>query len=200
MTWKKLPESILAEAGVRVKSNGVVEIPYRNSTGVEINTRSVSRSGDRRWWNKGAVLMPFGLETLPGETNTVVVVEGESDALAVRAGLGVCAVGCPGASVWRSDWGALLHPFRTVFVCGDGDSPGRSFNRLVVDSDATAVPVWLDDGEDVRSIIQDRGAVEFGDILKDALLARLMFSSLVDTDDIDEFDRQCADITRRLRY
>lgn len=163
--WKGLPADVLAEAGIR--SGKRTTIPYRWPDGAVHNVRLFER--DRTWWRtRGLDMIPFGLDLLPdratADSCAVVVAEGESDTLAIRAALadprhGVrhFVIGLPGAQTWRPDWAKYLEPFSLVYVIGDGDQAGRRMAWHVHADVRWARPVTLPDGDDARSLIQRIG-------------------------------------------
>lgn len=56
--------------------------------------------------------------------------------------------------MWRDSWRSVLQPYPLVYLLGDGDEPGRRMNRRVREAVPWARPVWLPDGDDVRSLLQ----------------------------------------------
>ncbi len=203
--WKRLSLATLAAAGVRL-DRGLVTVPYRDTSGVELYRKCVRSDGRSFYRPAGIGLRPYGLETLPPAGScrptyaALLVCEGESDALAVRDVLGCrddaraveyLALAVPGAGVWRDSWRSFLEPFPLVYVLGDGDDPGRQMNRRVRAAVPWTRPVWLPDGEDVRSLLQtDPEAL-------DTLLARAdddarLWAALALSPDLDTFRRLLA--------
>lgn len=194
MEWKGLPRDVLRDAGLTRRDDGVTVIPYRDRTGSTAMNRYVAESG-ARWWDRGAKLMPYGLELVAAGRGRLVIVEGESDTLAVRAyAPGYLALGCPGTSVWRPEWIPLLDPFDTVLVAGDGDQAGRSFTRRLVTDYPRAIPVWLDDGEDVRGVAQGPGDLD--DRFARAIFQRRAFSELEVCDTVSLWERRVGRAVR----
>jgi DNA primase len=159
---------VLAEAGIEL-AGGLVRIPYRDVAGQTLFCKVFANSG-RSWYDPGGInLVPFGLETLPAaswiaEESTLLVCEGESDALAARehfqadgGELFWHAIALPGAGVWRREWRKWLVPFPVIYLLGDGDEPGRRMNTRIKLDVPWARPVWLPEGEDVRSLLQAQG-------------------------------------------
>lgn len=103
----------------------------------------------------------------PGD-GTVVVTEGEADALTARSA-GLAAYGAPGAGSWSDAFAAELVDYgaRRAVILGDRDEAGQRFNVAVVGSlrrhgIATATPELPDLGPttDVTDIVVKRGHVE----------------------------------------
>ena len=166
--WKGLSLDVLDTAGVELDS-GVVTVPYRDTAGHELYRKCFRSDGRSFYRPAGIELVPFGLDTLPPEGScrplygALLLCEGESDALAVRDVLGnrdapraveYLALALPGAGIWRDSWRSFLEPFPLVYVLGDGDEPGRQMNRRVSAAVPWTRPVWLPDGQDVRSLLQ----------------------------------------------
>jgi len=158
--WKGLSTAVLNEAGVERDLEGLVWIPYRLPDGALYAHRVVAPSG-RRWWKPGdgRPVIPFGLESLtdPPTDRGLLVAEGESDALALRAAFewGYDVLGVPGASTWRRGWVRYLLPYAVVYVLGDGDDAGRRLAGTVKRDVPRARIVYLPAGEDARSLLQD---------------------------------------------
>jgi hypothetical protein len=161
MTWKGLPPWLLADAGL-TNENGLTYVPYFTPGGELQNRRVVAGNGDRWWETAGRDLIPFGLEQLvPPYTaeRPLFLCEGESDALALRAvaDRAFDVLGLPGASSWRPEWRSYMEPWAVIYACGDGDDAGRRMNTRVKHAIPWSRPVWLPDGEDLRSLIQAGG-------------------------------------------
>lgn len=167
--WKGLPISVLHEADITVDPGGLVRIPYRLADGSLYACRVVAPSG-RRWWEPGdgRPVIPFGLDRLEAfrfrrfrRFRVLLVAEGESDALAVRAalaGYGVDVLGVPGASTWQSGWARHSRGYAAVYVGGDGDDAGRQLDVRVCADVPGAMSLRLPAGEDLRSLLQRDGA------------------------------------------
>jgi len=170
--WKEIAPYVLAETGVAIR-DGLVRVPYRLPDGTEHNAKLFAPGG-RSWWERrGVEQVPFGLELVPPNTCSgrafakrciLFIVEGESDALAARqafwpAGPIAVVLGIPGAGAWRPSWRTYLEPFPVAYVLGDGDGAGSGLNASVNRDAPWARPVRLPAGEDVRSILQQQGAV-----------------------------------------
>ena len=176
MTWRGLPEWILAEAGVQVFSDGLVIAPYRLADGRLWADHFIAPNG-RRWWEPGdgRSVIPFGLEALEAPRyrryRLLVICEGESDSLAVRAALGaegVDALGIPGSSTWRPSWAESGAGYSAVYVAGDGDEAGRALSDRVLADLRGVRLIRLPPGEDARSVIQRDGPEAFLGLMDEA--------------------------------
>lgn len=142
---KRLSEAFLRSLGVTDGTIGIartpcVDIPYLNLEGDVVAVRKRLRlSGDNRFvWRRGDHPAPYGLAVLKEareEKNFVLIVEGESDQWVCRKA-GVPAVGIPGASVMKQEWGSHFGGIANVFVWHEPDTGGVTF----VEKAADAVP------------------------------------------------------------
>jgi hypothetical protein len=159
--WKGIDLLVLQDAGVVVEEDGLVRIPYRYRDGSVHRWRFVSSSG-RRWWGPGEGLIPFGLETLPSpglaKESTLLIAEGESDTLALQEAFADWhVIGLPGARSWRREWRLIVDPHPLVYVVADGDKSGRDMTERVCRDVTWGRPLWLPEGQDARSLVQDHG-------------------------------------------
>lgn len=131
---KELSRTTLDKAGVteRVGQYGdpILAIPYRDASGHTIRTKLRTRTGT--FWDKDGVGTPLYGQDVLAQTPIsvpVLLVEGESDC---HAGWqrGLCVVGLPGASQWKSDYTALLKD-RPVFVWQEPDEGGATLVSAV---------------------------------------------------------------------
>lgn len=116
----------------------------------------------------------------------VILCEGESDMIALREAFAerwdgdsyrrFAVVAVPGASVWKREWVLYFAAFSTIYVIGDGDGletaeerrqreaggkrkqqAGRQMIARILEDIPWSRPVYLDDGDDARSILQQQG-------------------------------------------
>ncbi len=207
-SWKGISASVLAEAGVE-QDGRLVVVPCRDPEGCELYSRVFRGDGRSFYRPAGVSLVPFGLDRLPPERSwhprycALLLCEGESDALAAREAfqdredaraVEYLALGIPGAGVWRDSWRQLLDPFPLVYVLGDGDGPGRRMNRRVRAAVPWARPVWLPDGEDVRSLLQ-RDPEALDPLLAEADYDARLWAALILSPDLDTFERRLSEWT-----
>lgn len=131
---KGLSLATLQAAGVEERvgkfGDALVAIPYRNADGQVIRTKLRTQKGT--FWDRDGEGAPlYGQDVLAQApiTAPVIIVEGESDC---HAGWqhGLCVVGLPGASQWRSDYAPLLSG-REVYVWQEPDEGGATLVAAV---------------------------------------------------------------------
>jgi len=130
---KGLSRATLQAAGVEERvgkfGDAIVAIPYRDADGAVIRTKIRTQKGT--FWDRDGEGAPlYGQDVLaqhPGAP--VLIVEGESDC---HAGWqhGLCVVGLPGASQWRTEYTPLLSG-REVFVWQEPDEGGATLVAAV---------------------------------------------------------------------
>jgi KaiC/GvpD/RAD55 family RecA-like ATPase len=108
----------------------IVAIPYRDAEGNVLRTKLRTRTGT--FWDKDGTGAPlYGQDVLAKAPKDapVLIVEGESDC---HAGWqhGLCVVGLPGASQWRTEYAPLLQG-RTVYVWQEPDEGGATLVSAV---------------------------------------------------------------------
>jgi hypothetical protein len=124
---KRLSRATLEKAGVEERvgryGDAIIAIPYRDAQGALIRTKLRTRTGT--FWERDGTGTPlYGQDVLAAtpKDQPVIIVEGESDC---HAGwqAGLCVVGLPGASQWRSEY-ALLLKGRDVYAWQEPDEGG----------------------------------------------------------------------------
>ena len=170
-TWKGLGVDVVLEAGIEGLYDGGVAIPYRLPDGSFVYQKRIGATGSS-WYEPSPLdvggLVPYGLESVCWEglreDDILIVAEGESDALAAREHIAeldsrrVFTLGLPGASTWREAWLRFLRPFSAVYVVPDGDEAGRKMAAAVKHDCRWARVVVLEQGDDLRGLIQREGA------------------------------------------
>jgi len=101
----------------------VVAIPYFDERGTLLRTKCRTRKGTF-WLSDGAGTPLYGQWMLGQLSGPVLLVEGESDCHAAWQ-RGVCAVGLPGASMWKPEFAQLLAG-REVVVWQEPDEGGAT--------------------------------------------------------------------------
>jgi len=125
----------------------VVSIRYRRIGDGE-GSKYLTQAGDRpRLFNTLALL---------AQSSKIAITEGEIDAITTQL-CGVPAVGVPGAELWQPHFREPFLGYRDVFVLADGDEPGLKFARTVASSLPNAKVIPCPPGEDVNSLVVNRG-------------------------------------------
>ncbi len=181
--FKGISSVTLADAGViscRFEHGQV--IPDQRGRCVAVPFRHPDRRTHRwqvylpdggRWktrvWSAGVGTIMFGLETIPQDfakfASVGFLCESPTDALALRSeiatleGRRVVALATAGTNLYRPEYADMLSGFHTLFLAADGDQAGRAMIERVREDLPDARPVWLPDGEDVRSLLQAQEGV-----------------------------------------
>jgi hypothetical protein len=110
-------------------------IPVRDADGELLNVRYYQTrppEGRRKIWGIEGHNVPrlYPIQALTDETESIIICEGELDAL-ITLQFGIPAITRTGsASVWRSEWNKLFEG-KTVYLCHDCDEAGQDGNRRV---------------------------------------------------------------------
>lgn len=142
---------------------GRLAIPYLTPSGV-VNMRFRSLYGEEPKYlgPSGAPLNLFNVMALHEPGDTILVCEGELDAVAAT-NAGHLAVGVPGATAWQRHWGRLLLDFERVVVVTDGDEAGKGLAKVVAKTVEYAERRLMPDGMDVNDFILENGPDAFAD-------------------------------------
>jgi len=96
-------------------------------------------------------------------TKSIVVCEGEFDAIVMEANCGIPAVGVPGVAAWKPYYSKLFSGFDMVYVLGDNDikddgtNPGAEFSRRVAGEVLNSQIVQLPPGMDITDFYLANG-------------------------------------------
>jgi hypothetical protein len=141
---------------------GVVAIKYRCVDPVHGDHKTVSCV---KYLNEsGCGVHLYNAQALVGAVDTVVLTEGELDAVTVQAFCGVPAVAYPGVDTWKKSphWRLCFEAVGEVVVVADGDKVGKDAARRVAENiGLTARVVDMPDGFDANSFIAQQGTNEF---------------------------------------
>ena len=97
----------------------------------------------------------FNVVATMSPTKSIVVCEGEFDAIIMDAVVGVPAVGVPGVAAWKPFYSKLFNGFDMVYIVGDNDvkedgtNPGAEFSRRVAGEILNSQIVQLPPGMDI---------------------------------------------------
>lgn len=147
-----------------VTPGGVVQIKYRCTKPDHHEGLKHVADCPKYLYEAGCGAHLYNAQVLISAADTVIITEGELDALCVQAYTGIPAVGYPGTEHW------LSHPhFRLCFeavseviVVADGEDAGRKSAARVAESIGSyARVVDMPDNEDASSFIASQGASAF---------------------------------------
>ena len=111
----------------------------------------------------------YNAQVLMSACDTVVVTEGELDAICVQAYCAIPAVAYPGTESWKAHhhWRYCFEGIAEVVVVADGDEAGQGAAKKVADSiGMVARVVNLPSGFDSNQFIQERGANAFAEFIQ----------------------------------
>lgn len=143
-------------------------IPYLTPAGPwHVKYRALDPGATAKYlYDPGNIQHLYNTETLL-DADTVVVVEGELDAIAVEQA-GVAAVGYPGAQVWGKNrhWRWVFDSVDEIVIVADGDEPGEKAAHTVAASLRDSVTadirvVQMPPGHDANSFINSEGENPF---------------------------------------
>lgn len=105
----------------------------------------------------------FNVPATMSSTKSIVICEGEFDAIIMDAAVGVPAVGIPGVAAWKPFYPKLFSGFDTVYIVGDNDikedgsNPGAEFSRRVAGEVLNSQIVQLPPGMDITDFYLANG-------------------------------------------
>ena len=130
---------------------GRLAIPYLNPAGVsQLRFRSLDGSEPKYLSAPGQSPTIYQVEALNAPGETIVITEGELDALILYRECGVPAVGVPGAQVWQDHWWRAFKDFPRVVVMTDADTAGRDLGNKLATAIRQSKVVHLPDGMDAN--------------------------------------------------
>ena len=97
----------------------------------------------------------FNVASTMASSRSIVICEGEFDAIITESVTNVPAVGVPGVAAWKPFYTKLFSGFDTVYVVGDNDikedgsNPGMEFSRRVAGEIPNSQIVQLPPGMDI---------------------------------------------------
>lgn len=80
---------------------------------------------------------------------------------------GISAVGAPGAETWKRHHARLFAGFSKVYIFGDPDKAGQSFNKKVYDSLSNGTIVPMPNGLDVNDFYIVNGKQEVLNLIEE---------------------------------
>ena len=163
----------LGYAGHGTEQSGRLSIPYMTPAGVvQIKYRCTDqRHTDHKgiecpkyMHEAGAGTHLYNAQVLIATSDTVILTEGELDAICVQAYLGIPAVAYPGADTWKSQkhYRLCFEGVSEVVVIADGDKVGRDAARRIAESIGMAARVVdMPESFDSNQYIHENGAGAF---------------------------------------
>ena len=97
------------------------------------------------------------------DSGTIVVCEGELDAVILSGICNIPAVGVPGVTAWKPHFARLFTGFDTVFIVGDNDvkedgaNPGAEFAKRVAGELTNGQIIQLPAGLDINDYYLQEG-------------------------------------------
>jgi DNA primase len=140
---------------------GRLVIPYLTPSGVvNLRFRDLTGHSGAKYLGLGESTNLYNVAALHGDSDTVLVCEGELDVVAATHA-GYAAVGVPGAKAWKPHYGRLLADPARVVVVADGDEAGRDLAKVVAKWVEHAEVRLMPDGHDVNSFLLEEGVEAF---------------------------------------
>jgi len=147
-----------------VTPGGVVAIKYRCADISHGEHKDKDLKCPKYLSESGVGIHLFNAQVLIRCADTIVVTEGEMDAICVQAYTGLPAVAYPGVDTFHKQryFRLCFEGVGEVIVVADGDEPGRMAAHKVAESiGMNARVVDLPNGEDSSSFIASQGAGRF---------------------------------------
>jgi DNA primase len=105
------------------------------------------------------------------DAGSIVVCEGELDAVVLSGMCNIPAVGVPGVTAWKPHFARLFNGFDTVYIVGDNDvkedgsNPGAEFSRRVASELTNGQIVQLPPGMDINEFYLAEGPDALNNLL-----------------------------------
>lgn len=105
------------------------------------------------------------------DSGTIVVCEGELDAIVLSGVCDIPAVGVPGVTAWKPHFARLFTGYDTVYIVGDNDvkedgtNPGAEFARRVAGELVNGQIVQLPPGMDINDLYLAQGPEGINNLL-----------------------------------
>ena len=144
---------------------GRLAIPYMNASGTVVTLRfrcllphSCHDVGCPKYLTMpGDDVRLFNTKALLTTRPALHVTEGEFDAM-VLTQMGYDAVAAPGVSSWQPHHTVMCGGFNAIYIWGDGDQAGITFNDAMTERLSAARPVKLPQGHDISSLYVSEGS------------------------------------------
>ena len=105
----------------------------------------------------------FNVVATMASTKSIVICEGEFDAIVTQSVTNISAVGVPGVAAWKPYYTKLFNGFDIVYIVGDNDvkedgtNPGAEFSRRVAQEVSNSQIVTLPPGLDITDYYLTNG-------------------------------------------
>lgn len=149
---------------------GMISIPYitRHVPVVGWKFRRMSGDGPKYDSPSGQKARLYGAHTLTN-ADTLLVCEGEFDAILAHQITGLPAVGVPGVSAWKAHYASVIDGYPRVLVLADNDAsrednPGRALARKICEQAPQASAIDLPPG-DLTDFVMAGGSIH--DLIKE---------------------------------
>ena len=134
-------------------------IPYITPAGVvDLRFRDITDTSSAKYLGRaGAQLHLYNVGALAEDSPYIGISEGEVDAITAQGVAHIPCVGVPGTQAWKPFYRRAFEDYQQVFLFVDGDDAGRAFAKKMVNEVENALPVYMPDGLDVNSFVQQEG-------------------------------------------
>jgi DNA primase len=144
---------------------GWISIPYMTALGtcVGFKFRRLDDGKPKYGSPVGQKSHLYNVIATMSPTKSIVICEGEFDAIVMDANCGVPAVGIPGVAAWKPYYSKLFNGFDVVYIVGDNDvkedgsNPGMEFSRRVAGEVLNSQIVQLPPGMDITDFYLANG-------------------------------------------
>lgn len=135
---------------------GRLSIPYVTRNGVvNLKFRALDEGSPKYLNLPGFETNIYRVASFFTQSDFICVAEGEIDTLSL-VGVGLPAVGLPGASSWKPHYTRVFEDWSTIYAFVDGDSAGHDLGSFLA-REIKARPIYMPEGEDVNSMLVKRG-------------------------------------------
>jgi DNA primase len=144
---------------------GWISIPYMTALGLcaGVKFRRLDDGKPKYGAPVGQKSHLYNVVSTMSSTKSIVICEGEFDAIVMEANCGIPAVGVPGVAAWKPYYTKLFNGFDIVYVVGDNDvkedgsNPGAEFSRRVAGEVLNSQIVQLPPGMDITDYYLTNG-------------------------------------------
>jgi DNA primase len=165
--------SITEPANGHEMHQGLLSIPYITVLGhcVGFKFRRLDDGKPKYGSPLGQKSHLYNVADVTLDVPSIVVCEGELDAVVLSGMCNIPAVGVPGVTAWKPHFARLFTGFDTVFIVGDNDvkedgsNPGAEFSRRVSSELTNGQIVQLPPGMDINEFYLAEGPDALNNLL-----------------------------------